>query len=97
MAKVPPITTFDELAARRGQRYTRVKINNQTVASVLYNNKSFDVYYLDNEAKAVCGRMTSGDAKTIRRAVADFLMKFKKTSSSSIEGLDVILRWLQTI
>lgn len=97
MPRIPAIKTFEDLAAYRGQKYTRVKINDKTAACVLYNNETFDVYYLDNEAREVCGRMTHGDPNIIKRAVADFLMKFKKTKSSSIEGLDAILNWLKTI
>lgn len=97
MAKIPAIKTFGDLAALKGQNYTRVKINDKSAACVLYNKESFDVYYLDNEARAVCGRITHGDKNAIRRAVADFLIKFKKTKASSIEGLDIILKWFETI
>ena len=93
MVKVTPIRTFAELASSKGQQHAKITKGKDTLANVLFNENTFDVYFMNSEERAVSGIMSRGDKNEIKKAIDNFLRYFK--NMENVEGLDIFKNLLK--
>ncbi len=85
---------FAELATKRGQKLTNIPLKDDSVAKILSNENSFDVYFVKKGDKHPNVQMFSGSPEKIQAIAKDFLANLQKMAA---EGIDVMKEWSKNL
>lgn len=83
-------SAFADLAARRGQKLTSIPLKDNSMAKILSNDNSFDVYFVKKGDKHPNVQMFSGSPEKIQEIAKNFLENLQKMAA---EGIDVMKEW----